>query len=56
MRYDIDFSVVPTKPNCGPYDDAYTPPVDPNGPGNLCTASSVRALILKIVYWNIKGG
>lgn len=56
VRYDIDFGITPTRPNCGPYDDSYVPPVDPNGPGNLCTASSVRAVVPKIVFWNIKGG
>lgn len=56
VRYDIDFSIVPTKPDCGPYDDSYVPPVDPNGPGNLCSASSVRAVVPKIMLWSLKGG
>jgi hypothetical protein len=56
VRYDIDFSIVPTRPNCGPYDDAAPPPVDPNSANNLCTSSSVRAIIPKIVYWSIRGG
>lgn len=55
VRYDVDYGIVPTRPNCGPYDDSYPQPVDPNGPGNLCSASSVRAVVPKIVYWSVKG-
>lgn len=48
VRYDIDYGIVPTLPNCGP--------MDPNFPlVNLCRASTVRAVVPKIVYWSLKG-
>ena len=62
VRYDIDYGIDPKVPvggglQCGPFDDAVDPaPTNPDGPGNLCTASWVRAVVPKIVYWSIKGG
>ena len=67
VRYDIDFSILPrANPadppsiNCGPISDD-APDVDVatlwgNRDYNLCTASAVRAVVPKIVYWSIKGG
>lgn len=57
VRFDIDYGIVPTRPNCGPYNPNVEPPVDPNDPiQNPCTASSIRAVVPKIVYWSLKGG
>lgn len=57
VRFDIDYGVVPTRPNCGPYSPNVDPPINPMDPiQNPCTASSVRAVVPKIVYWSLKGG
>lgn len=62
VRYDVDYGIDPKVPVgggllCGPFDDAVDPaPTNPDGPGNLCTASWVRAVVPKIVYWSLKGG
>jgi len=42
VRFDIDYGITPTAPNCGPT-------------VALCSASTVRAVVPKVVYWSIKG-
>lgn len=42
VRFEVDYGIVPAAPDCGPT-------------VALCSASTVRAVVPKVVYWSIKG-
>lgn len=59
VRFDVDWGITPTAPDCGPIDlnpllpDGVTP--NPHFLVNDCYASTARAVVPKVVYWSIRG-